>query len=99
MARAPLEDDIDVAGTAQVVACFSKPVVGMSSSSMVLDHGGSPVAATVSYDASKRTARLVPDALLSPSTAYRVTLHAAITDASGNALPDAPPSLMFTTTP
>jgi len=99
VARAPLEDDIEVAATVQVLARFSEPVVGVSSSSMVLDHGGTPVAATVSYDASKRTARLVPDAPLSPSTAYRVTLHAAITDASGNPLPDAPVSWLFTTAP
>jgi hypothetical protein len=95
----PLEDDTDVPLTTTVIAHFSEPVVGVSATSLVLDHGGTVVPATVTYLASTRSARLLPDAPLLPNTIYRVTLGAAITDTSGNALAGAPVSWMFTTVP
>jgi hypothetical protein len=97
--RNPFEDDTGVLLTTTVIAYFSEPVIGVSTSSMVLTHAGTPVPAAVTYTASSRRAQLVPDAPLLPNTAYVVTLDAAITDASGNALPGAPVSWMFTTGP
>ena len=45
--------------------------------------GGSPVAATVSYDAANRTAVLQPTAMLNPSTTYTARLTTAVTASDG----------------
>jgi hypothetical protein len=58
--------------------------------------GGSPVAATASYDAATRTARLLPTARLNPLTAYTAELTAGIQANDGIALA-APVSWSFTT--
>ena len=49
-------------------------------------NGGSTVVATVDLSADGLTVTLSPESDLSPSTLYRVTLSADITDPAGNAL-------------
>jgi hypothetical protein len=95
----PVEDDVDVPVTTTVTAHFSEPMIGVSIDNMTLDQGGILVPAAVTYVASTRTARLVPAAPLLSNTTYSVRLSDAITDTSGNALPGAPVTWMFTTIP
>jgi N,N-dimethylformamidase beta subunit-like, C-terminal/Domain of unknown function (DUF4082)/Bacterial Ig-like domain len=45
--------------------------------------GGSPISASVSYDAATRTATLQPAAMLNPSTSYSARLTTAITASDG----------------
>ena len=97
--RSPAPGATDVADTATVSARFDEPVLGVSAASVRLEQAGAPVLGTVTYTESTRTARLSPDVPLAPSTAYTVTLTAAITDAAGNPLAGAPVTWTFTTAP
>jgi hypothetical protein len=67
-----------------------------SSSFTLTPNGGSPVAATVTYDATSHTATLNPSAPLAANTAYTATLTTALKAADGTALA-APVSWSFTT--
>ena len=82
-------------GVSSVVsATFSE---GVSESSIVMSltpAGGSPVAATTSYDSGSRTVTLTPSAALAGSTTYTVNLSGA-TDPAGNTM--TPVSWSFTT--
>jgi hypothetical protein len=75
-----------------VSATFNEAIDAATVSTATLDlrtAGGALVPATVSYDASSRTATLQPSALLAYSADYRVTVHGGaggITDLAGNAL-------------
>ena len=72
---------------APVVVSFNEPVLNVSTTSFTLaPQGGSPVAATISYDPSTRVATLTPMADLAPNTPYTVTLTSAIEDTVGNPL-------------
>ncbi len=94
--RAPAPASTSVPVTTQVTASFDENVMNVSATTFSLTpQGGSAVAATVSYAASTRTARLTPDLQLAPNTQHTATLTAAITDTSGVAL--APTSWTFTT--
>ena len=78
-------------------ATFNEPVSGVSSSTMLLRDlsTGATVPAAVSYDASSRTARLIPASPLAGMRQYRVELTSGIRDGGSNAI--APTSLAFTT--
>ena len=79
---APGATGVDTATT--VTATFSEPVAGVSSSSFKLTPaGGAPIAASVSYDSTTRTATLDPSAALSFSTTYTAQLNSAIIDGAG----------------
>jgi hypothetical protein len=76
---------VDTATT--VTATFSESVMGVSGSSFTLTpSGGAPIAASVSYDSTTRTATLDPSAALSFSTTYTAQLNSAIADGAGNPL-------------
>jgi hypothetical protein len=74
--------------TAQVVITFSKPVVGVDSSSFtLLAGGGSSVPSSVTPSTDGLTARLTPLSQLAANATYQVNLSSAIVDHAGNALP------------
>jgi WD40 repeat protein len=93
-ATSPVSDANAVGLDATVAATFSEAIdpSTVSARTFVLeDAGGNAVPATVTYDATAGTAALDPDALLSASTTYTVTLKGGSTDPrikdlSGNAL-------------
>ena len=70
--------------TSPVSATFSEDVQA-TTISVVLSTGSTPVAATVTYDASTRIVTLDPTANLSPATTYTVTFSGA-EDLSGNTM-------------
>jgi len=86
-----------VPSSAIVTVRFSEPVTGVNGSSFTLNDvtGGQAVAASVSYDATSRTATLRPSAALTRGHTFRAALSNMIRDAAGNAL--APTSWTFTT--
>lgn len=82
-----------------VTATFSEPVdpATVNASNFQLQAGSNPpVSATISYDASTRTARLTPSTLLAASTTYTARILTGIKDSAGNALA-APYTWSFTT--
>ncbi len=96
VSRAPGRNATGVSGGSTIRIRFSEPVRGVSGSSVRLVNvsGGWVVRSTVRYNASTRTATLDPALNMYPSTQYRVTILAGITDAAGNRL--APTSWTFT---
>ncbi|EIC28174.1 DUF4082 domain-containing protein [Methylomicrobium album] len=82
-----------------VTATFSEPIdpSTVTTANFQLQAGSNPpVAATVSYDADTRTAKLKPATLLSPTTLYTARILTGIKDASGNPLAS-PYTWSFTT--
>ncbi len=73
-------------------ATFSEPVNPgtVTTSTFTLRQGANPpLAASVSYDAASRTAKLTPSAALAPSTSYTATVvggASGVKDVAGNAL-------------
>lgn len=88
VSTSPVNGASGVSTTTAVTVTFSEPVQGVSESTFTLKYtaDGSPVAASVSYDAATRTATLRPGAALAAGTGYTAYLSAAITDAAGNPL-------------
>jgi hypothetical protein len=86
--RSPGPNAAGVSGGTTIRIRFSEAVKGVSGSSIQLVNvaGGWVVRATVRYNASTRTATLDPALNMYPSTQYRVSILAGITDASGNRL-------------
>lgn len=83
-AFAPDGEEHRVPQTANVTTTFSEPVTGVSTASFRLtDPTGTAVAATVTYNATTRTAVLDPTAALAPDTRYDVRLTSAILDGAG----------------
>ena len=78
-------------------AVFNEGVTNVTSATMLLRDTatGAVVPTTVTYDATRREARLVPGSTLQPTRTYRVELTAGITDLAGLAL--AATSFSFTT--
>ena len=78
----------NVGRSAIVVAVFSEnlDVATVNNSSFTLTGGSGAVTGMVSFDASTRSARFVPDTPLDPLTTYTATLASTITDVAGNAL-------------
>ncbi len=115
IATAPSDGATDILPTALVTATFSEPLnaATVTSSSFTLTpQGGSPVAATVTYDAFTGTATLTPAANLAWETEYLAELTTSVTDIAGNGLaapvtwsfttiaePDLAPPLVVTTVP
>jgi Ca2+-binding RTX toxin-like protein len=85
-----------IAANADVTVVFSKPVSGVSGSTVQLQSpNGRTVSAAVRYDKSTRTATLNPKGNLAVSTRYTVKLKSGIADRAGTRL--AATSWSFTT--
>ena len=95
--RSPGAEAVGVARGVNVRATFDEPVTGVSASTMTLRKAstGALVAATVTYDASKRQGILDPGTYLAPNSRYVVAMDSGITDAAGNPLQ--PMTWSFTT--
>jgi Bacterial Ig-like domain len=97
LSRLPADEATNVPRDVVVTAHFSEGVVGLTAKTFVLvDAGGNPVAAKLSYDVTGHTATLRPKSLLGTNSKYVVTLAKGVTDANGNKL--APVSWSFRTT-
>jgi methionine-rich copper-binding protein CopC len=83
-----------VATSASATATFSEDVQQPTIAFTLADPGGQNVAATMTYDALARTARLTPTAPLQNGTKYTATVSGA-KDAAGNTM--APSTWSFTT--
>jgi hypothetical protein len=85
----PLPGALDVSLDTPVTAVFTEAVAAatLSPTSFLLETGGAPVGASVTYDAPSRTASLTPLAALLPQTQYTATLTSDVTDLAGNRLP------------
>jgi hypothetical protein len=94
-ARTPAVDATNVAVNTTASATFSEDVAP-SSAQIMLTRNGTPVAATVSYNAGTRVLTLTPSAALQFSTTYVVNVSGA-TDAGGNVM--TPVTWTFTTAP
>jgi hypothetical protein len=97
-ATTPMDGATGVSTTITPTATFSRPMEAgtLESSSFTLTpDGGSPVAASVSYDAGTRTATLTPAAALSPETDYTASLEGTVAAADGVELE--PDTWTFTT--
>jgi subtilisin family serine protease len=97
----PKTDAVTVAPETNVTATFSADVQGVTSGTFVLKNAaGSTIQATVTYNATTRTATLDPAASLAADTRYTATLlggTTAIRDSAGTPL--ASTSWSFTTGP
>ncbi len=89
----------DWSTTIKPSVAFSEPVVGVGAATFSLRDttAGKPVAGTVTYTATTRTAMLTPSAALLAGHTYAASLTADIRDTAGNRL--AKTSWSFTTTP
>ena len=85
----------NVSAAATVTAAFSEAVKASTISFTLTPSGGSPVAASVSYNSSNYTATLTPSAALAYSTTYTATVSGA-QSSSGVAM-TAPCTWTFTT--
>ena len=100
-ATTPADAATSVTLSTSPTATFSRamdPTTLTSASATVRPQGGSPVAATVTYDAATKRVTIDPTADLAPSTTFtaQISTAAAATDGPGLA---APVSWSFTTTP
>ncbi|MHB8878113.1 MAG: Ig-like domain-containing domain, partial [Myxococcaceae bacterium] len=84
----PADQAQSVAVSASVTATFSEAMdpATITSTSFTLSQGSTAVAGAVTYDASTRTATLVPAAALLKGRVYAATLSTAAKDSSGTAL-------------
>ena len=86
----PAANATNVGRTANVVAAFSEPVTGVSSTTVKLKtSSGTTVSAAVSYSTTSRKVTINPTSTLAAKTKYTVTLTGgttAIRDAAGNPL-------------
>jgi hypothetical protein len=91
-AAVPAPGATGVGTTTKITASFSKdmnPTTISTSSFTVTGPGNTPIAGTVSYTASSRAAVFTPTAPSLPgATALTATITTAVTDSSGNALPN-----------
>ena len=95
-AQSPAANATGVPVANNVTATFSEAVTGVNGSTFVLDApDGTPVPATVSYDAATKRATLDPTASLAGGTRYTVSLTNGIVDAATN--PFAGATWAFTT--
>lgn len=93
--RSPVPGATGVSLRPAVRATFSEPVSGVGKSTFVLVRSatGATVSASVSYDASTKTATLVPGSKLALGAWYTAVLRSGIRDRTGHAL--APTSWKF----
>ena len=92
-ARTPAPNASNVAARVHRATCqFDEaldPATVTNATVQLRDAGNALVPAAVTYDAATRTATLTPDAPLTPSTGYTVTVHGGaggVTDVADNAL-------------
>ncbi len=90
VATDPADGAEDVLATRPLTATFSEAMdpATLTGASFTLtpQGGGSPVAASVTYDAGQFAATLEPDAELAYATVYEARLTTAVTDLAGNPL-------------
>ncbi|HEV8687456.1 MAG TPA: Ig-like domain-containing protein, partial [Gaiellaceae bacterium] len=88
-AKSPADATTGVATSVNPTATFSRAMdattIGGSSFTLT-PSGGSPIAASVSYDAASKVATLAPTAALANNTTYTATLTTAVKAADGVAL-------------
>ncbi len=97
--RAPAPSATGVATSASVSVTFNEPMdpATITTSTFELRDGANAVVpASVTYQSATRTARLTPNATLSPSANYTARVLTGITDVAGNLL--APSSWSFSST-
>ena len=85
----PSKDATNVPLNVQIQVTFSTGIDAstLNTSTFTLrDANGNSISGSVSYDASKKTATLVPSSPLQPNTTYTVTLAGSIKDTTGNQL-------------
>lgn len=102
VSRTPTNGATSIAVDTVVRVTFSEPMdpLSITTSTITLTPtaGGSPVAATVTYNAATNTATLDPTANLANNTSYTVTVTTGAKDLAGNSLAATPPTT-FTTIP
>jgi len=92
----PASGATNVAESAHPIVAFSEAVTGADGLTIALARaGGSPVDATVTYDAATHRATITPAARLASRATYVVSISTGIADLAGN--PFAPRSFSFTT--
>lgn len=98
--KSPAASATGVSTGTKVTATFDRTVLASSvtSQTFTLTVGGQPVAASVSYDATTRTATLTPSSRLSGATQYQATLTTGI-KATDNTPMTSNVSWTFTTNP
>ena len=83
----PADGATHVATSTEVTATFSEAMSDVTigeATFTLIPQGGSPVAATVTYDAGTMTATLHPTAALAEGTAYTATIGTGVADQAGN---------------
>jgi hypothetical protein len=63
---------------------FSETMIGASTASVTLDHDGTAVTTTVTYNDLHHELKVLPVGGLAPLTIYRVSVHPTLTDTAGN---------------
>ena len=86
-ATSPLDGATSVPASNKIAATFARAVDPSSISFAVLDNANTPVAGTVGYDASSKTATFTPNQALASSTKYTATVTATATTGVGMAAP------------
>lgn len=97
IARTPAPGDLDIPTSISISVRFSEPMTGASTSTLLLEQAGSPVAGTVTYFSSTRVARLTPSAPLTAHTTYTVKITSGLTDIAGNPMTSGVVTWTFTT--
>jgi hypothetical protein len=89
----PTASATGVSVSAAVTVTFNEAMNAstITSSTIQLEHAGTPVAATVTFNSSTNTATLTPTAALATSTVYTIVVHGStdtprVQDTSGNTL-------------
>ncbi len=77
-AESPASGATNVALASSVSATFSEPVQSSTISFSLTPSGGSPVAASVSYNSSTQTATLTPSSALAYTTTYTASVSGAV---------------------
>ena len=87
VSHSPMNDPVAI-DIGSISATFSESInaASVNGTSFTLTSSAGAVAGTVSYDAATKTARFDPDALLTYSTEYTVTVTTAIQDNAGNSM-------------
>jgi hypothetical protein len=88
--QTPAPNTTGVSRSTNVTATFSEPIdpatLSATSFSLTRQGAGSPVAATVTYNAATETATLDPSVDLSPGALYTARITTAVADVAGNHL-------------
>ena len=96
-AQSPAPNATGVASNIRPTVTFNEAVTGVSNTTFTVKQGTTTVPATVTYNATTRTATLAPTAALTNDKPYTLSLSTAIKSVSGGSL--AATSWTFTTGP